>query len=72
MSSIEIYNRMRGLGIKHCIISASMHNYATGEITLTITDGFCKSHCTDESLEEEIAILKSRGFDSFEVIHLHE
>ena len=71
MDRIEIYNRMKVLGIKHYILSATMYsNYSDNRFT--INDGFHKCHRTDESFDEEISILRNRGYNFFDVIHLHE
>lgn len=71
MTRIEIYNRMKELGVKHYINSATMHsNYSSKKFT--IFDGFHKCHRTDESFEKEISNLTKRGYDYFDVIHLHE
>lgn len=71
MSRLEIYKEMQRLGIKHYILSATMHsNYSSRR--LTVCEGFHKCHRTDESFEKEVSLLMSRGFDFFDVIHLHE
>ena len=72
MTRIEFYKRMEQMGIKHYIMSATMHSNYSGKRMLTITDGFHKCHHTDESFEREIAVLQNRGYDFFDVIHLHE
>ena len=72
MTRLEIYQQMQKLGIRHYILSATIHSRETDRRLLTITDGFHKCHRTDESFLKEIAVLQNRGYDFFDVIHLHD
>lgn len=72
MTRVEIYNKMKELGIKHYINSASVLNPDSARFTWTIWEGFHKCHNTDESFDKEIELLERRGYNFFDVIHLHE
>lgn len=71
MSRIDIYNRMKELGMKHYIISAIMHSNDDKRVIVQ-TDGFNKCHFTHESFDKEVDGLLNKGYDQFDVIHLHE
>lgn len=69
MTRIEIYNKMKELGMKHYILSASVIGY-NGKRGWT-TDNLMKCHYTDESFDKEISKLEAHGYNFFDVIHLH-
>ena len=71
MTRIEIYNKMKKLGIKHYIVSCC-HLTETGRKTWYKTSGFEKCHQTDKSFEETICSLEKQGYNFFDVIHLHD
>lgn len=72
MTRIEIYNRMKELGVKHYIMSAKMFSDEQNKYTWIESEWFQHCHYTDESFNNEISKLLKQGFNMFDVIHLHE
>ena len=68
MTRVDIYNRMKELGIKHYINSAWV--LIDGKIGWS-TRNLNRCHYKDETFEEEIKRLENQGYNFFDVIHLH-
>lgn len=67
---LEIYNSMKEKGIRHYIVTAYRMD-EHGRTSCRWDCGFRKCHETDDSFDREIEILRGRGFNYFDVIHLH-
>ena len=70
MTRLEIYNKMKELGMKHYIVSCC-HMNSQGKKSWYMEQGFHKCHYTDDEFEKEINHLEERGYNFFDVIHLH-
>lgn len=70
MTRLEIYNRMKELGMKHYIV-AICHITEEGKKSWYTETDFHKCHYTDEEFDNEIDRLVRNGYNFFDVIHLH-
>ena len=69
MTRIEIYNRMKELGMKHYIMAAKRYSDEQEKYTSIETERMHKCHYDDDTFEAEIRKLTNQGFNFFDVIH---
>ena len=69
MTRIEIYNRMKELGMKHYIMAAKRYSDEKEKYTWIETERMQKCHYDDDTFEAEIRNLTNQGFNFFDVIH---
>lgn len=72
MTRIEIYNKMKALGMKHYILAAKRYSDEKGRYTWIETERLHRCHYTDKSFDEEVSRLDRLGFNFIDAIHLHE
>ena len=72
MTRLEIYSKMKELGVKHYIVAAKRYSDEKGKYTWIETERMEKCHYNDDSFDNEIRKLTDQGFNFFDVIHLHD